>query len=146
MATALISGEIFLRPGVNSAEQQTGPQEAVQLPRQSQNLVGVAVAILESVPYSALPEKVLFGALHHPALRLRKPILLQTERSAAGINVYWEEIQEFGTGETFSTALEDFGQTLAELYLHLDACESPLSPYLLTVRNKLADYIEVRPQ
>ncbi len=146
MATAMIPREIFLSSGANSAELALQPKEPV-LPRQVQNLITVPVhVVLHPAPYSALPEKVLFGALRHPALKLRKPILLQTERSEAGINVFWEETQEFGSGETFSSAIEDFGLTLAELYMQLEDCDSPLSDYLLGVRNKLADYIEVRPQ
>ncbi len=143
MATALIQ---YFPSGANSADQALQPKETV-LPRQFQLLVPMPVEIeLDSAPYSALPDKVLFGALRHPALKLRKPIPLQTERSEYGINVFWEEAQEFGSGETFSAAIEDFGLTLAELYFHLEDSDSPLSDYLLGVRNKLADYIEVRPQ
>jgi hypothetical protein len=142
MAEALI---VPLPSGTKSTERA---QEPIFFPQFSQEprLGSLPVVGMElAAPYSALPDEVLFGAFRHPALKLRKPILLQTERSETGIAVFWEETEEFGSGETFSSAIDDFGVTLAELYLRLEECDS-LSDYLQGVRNKLADYIEVRPQ
>lgn len=110
------------------------------LPRQQENRVVVPILFEGSGPYSALPSHVLFGALRHPALKLREPIPLRTERSDRGICVVWDEGQEFGFGDTFTGAIADFGETIAELYLHLSESEA-LSADLITVRDRLSHYI-----
>lgn len=143
MATAVISSNVISPAGVNSVGEALRPMEPV-LPQPVQLPIVPIDVDPDAAPYSALPNTVLFGALRHPTLKLRKPILLQTERTDAGINVVWIETQEFGAGETFSSAIEDFGLTVAELYIRLGECDSPLSTYLQEIRKKLAEYIEVR--
>jgi hypothetical protein len=143
MAIALIPQEPILPSGISSQPGQGGGV----LPPQHEDFIRSPLLIEVKAPaYSALPDHVLFGALRHPALKLRKPILLQVGRSNTGVNVSWEETEEFGTGETFSSAIDDFGLTLAELFIQLENADSPLSEYLLAIREKLLDYIEVRPQ
>jgi hypothetical protein len=82
--------------------------------------------------------------MRHPALRLLKPIPLRTERSDAGISVIWDDVDEFGFGATFSDAIQDFSQTIAELYLDLASEDLVLGSDLISVRDHLARYMEVR--
>lgn len=121
------------------------PNADALLPRQQQNLKLVPVPFQPGGPGSALPSQVLFGVLRHPDLKLLEPIPVRTERSERGISVIWDEVQEFGFGDTFSDAMTDFADTIAELYLHLDKTEA-LSDDLTYVRDVLSDYIHVRTQ
>jgi hypothetical protein len=91
----------------------------------------------------AMPQKVLFGALQSPTLRLVKPIPLKTEKSKDTVSVVWEDISEFGYGTTLSEAIFDFAATVTELYATLSENES-LSDDLLKVKTKLFEYIEPR--
>ena len=93
-----------------------------------------------------LGQEVSIGALRHPNLRLRKPIPLRTEENEGTVSVVWDEIQEFGHGDTLSEALYDFAATVTELFLRLSEEGSSLSDDLLTVRGKLEEYIEFRPR
>ncbi|MGB7471488.1 MAG: hypothetical protein WBW58_19120, partial [Candidatus Acidiferrum sp.] len=87
-----------------------------------------------------MPPNVLFGALRHPALRLRKAIPLRTEWSTHGVSVIWDEVEEFGFGETFSAAIDDFAHIVAELYIDLLEREN-LSSDLVAVRDQLSHYL-----
>lgn len=99
-----------------------------------------------SEPRDAIPQVFLFGGFYDPAVRLRQPIQLRTERDAAGISVVWDDIAEFGHGETFSEAVEDFGRTIFELYKTLLADDLVLGDDLIDIRRKLDRYISVRPR
>lgn len=145
MGTALVTlveaGTTLVKP---ESEQDSLMSVPVILPQQQQNLPGIPM-LFGGGPYSALPDHVLFGALRHPALKLREPIPLRSERSDRGISVIWDEGQEFGFGDTFTAAVADFAETVAELYLQL--CErEALSEDLIAVRDRLSHYIDVRPQ
>lgn len=145
MATALVTlmeaGTTLVKP---ESERDSPMTRADILPQQRQSLPGIPM-LFGGGPYSALPSNVLFGALRHPALKLREPIPLRTERSDRGISVIWDEGQEFGFGDTFTGAVADFADTVAELYLQL--CESEaLSEDLTAVRDRLSYYIDVRLQ
>jgi len=94
----------------------------------------------------ARPTSILFGALRDPHLRLRKPIPLKIEEKEGLVSAIFEDIQEFGCGETMSEAISDFSSTVAELYISLSQENAPLSDDLLRVKNILSDYLELRPQ
>jgi len=148
MATALMSPGVVGETGTTLARSANEPASAPSgdvLPRQQQNFAVIPIKLEGSGPYSALPTHVLFGALRHPALKLREPIPLRTERSDQGISVIWDEGQEFGFGDTFTDAAADFGETIAELYLQLCDNEA-LSDDLISIRDRLSHYIDVRPQ
>lgn len=141
MATAVIprdigAGTTFLEPTSSLGD---------VLPPQQQNSIIVPLLFQPGGPDSALPAQVLFGALRHPTLRLCEPIPLRTERSERGISVIWEDIEEFGFGDTFGNAMTDFADTISELYLYLSNTEA-LSDDLIAVRNRLSHYITVRTQ
>lgn len=134
--------DVLVEPGTTSPD---SPHESSTLPRQQENRIAVAVDLAATGPYSALPPRVLFGALRHPALKLRRPIPLRTERSEQGISVVWDEGQEFGFGDTFTNAIADFGETITELHFYLANVEA-LSEDLTAVRDRLSHYIDVRPR
>jgi len=135
--TSLISG-----PGVSDIDQGTGVQ-AIHEPTRVR-------AVVEQVSKSAgqsldaIPQTFLFGGMHNDVLQIRRPIPLRSERNARGISVVWEEVSEFGHGDTFSEAVEDFGRTIFELYRSLLRDEAALGEDLLGVRRKLEEYIAVR--
>jgi hypothetical protein len=140
MATALISNTGPVSPsGTQSSE---APNPGV-LPKQKNNLATVPFWTHAS-PRSAIPQAVLFGGLRHPALRMRKAMPLRTERvETGGVSVVWDEGNEFGFGDTFGAAMEDFSHTISELFIELGDAPS-LSQDLSAIREKLAAYIEVR--
>ena len=94
---------------------------------------------------SAMPQEIKFGALRSPLLRLLKPIPLRTEKREGTVSVVWDDITEFGYGDTLSEAIFDFSATLSELFKTLSGQQS-LSDDLLEVKNKLSEYIEPRPR
>jgi hypothetical protein len=140
MATALIPNTGPVSPsGTQSSE---APRPGV-LPKQEYNLVTVPFWT-DAPPRSAIPQTVLFGGLHHPALRMRRAIPLRTETvETGGVSVVWDEGNEFGFGDTFGAAMEDFARTISELFIELG--EAPnLSQDLAAIRDKLSAYIEFR--
>src|SRR5262249_46626375 len=115
MASAIVLPDVVGPAGtetIGGSSEQPGV-----LPAQQENGRAIRVEVLTNEPYNALPSDLLFGALRHPALRLIQPIPLRTEHSQDGISVVWDAVQEFGFGETFSDAIQDFSDTIAELYL-----------------------------
>lgn len=146
MATAaLISPDVLVPSGTTNVDGRTEPGDILPSQRQETPRF-VRVTLKPAGQYTALPSDFLFGALRHPALRLLKPIPLRTERSSEGISVIWEEGQEFGFGESFSAAIDDFSGTIAELYFRLSHGEETLGADLSALRDKLSGYIQTRHQ
>jgi hypothetical protein len=140
---AEIPHDVLVPAGTNSA--RTEPGDILPTQREASRII-VRLKAEIAGPDTALPSEFLFGALRNHALKLRKPIPLRSERSHEGISVIWDEGQEFGFGETFSSAIDDFAGTIAELYIHLVLGDEPLSSDLTALRDKISQYIEVRPQ
>ena len=92
----------------------------------------------------ARPESVHLRTLKDPQYRLRKPIPLGVSLQESIVVVTWSEIDEFGQGETMTSAVDDFGQTLRELYNRLYAPEVQLGADLQRVKQVLGEYIEQR--
>jgi hypothetical protein len=105
--------------------------------------VAVPVGPLQALP-SARPERLLFGALDDPELRLKRAIPLSLSVEESEIVVMWAEVDEFGHGSTMGEALDDLGHTLRELYRSLYAREAQLGPDLQSVKQILGKYIEPR--
>lgn len=145
MATATVAMPPDVIVGAGTRSIDGGTEANALLPRQQQNLILIPVSFQPGGPDSALPSQVLFGALRHPELKLLEAIPVRTERSERGVSVIWDEVQEFGFGDTFGNAMTDFADTIAELYLHLYETEA-LSDDLAYVRNMLSHYIDVRTQ
>ena len=89
----------------------------------------------------ATPAEILLGSLNHPALRLRKPIPLKIDREDEHVVAAWQEFDEFGYGAHLTVALEDFRQTLVELYLSLEADQKNLGPELQALWRSLQEWI-----
>jgi hypothetical protein len=140
MATALVPITGAVSPSGTQSNEL--PLEGV-LPRQQYNLEVVPFRA-DASPHSAIPQTVLFGGLRHPALRMRQAMLLRTEiNETGGVSVVWDEGNEFGVGDTFGAALDDFALTLSELFIELGEA-SRLSHDLSALKEKLSTYIEVR--
>jgi hypothetical protein len=90
------------------------------------------------------PAKVLFGGLQDPDVQVVRPIPLDVCVEESAVVVSWAEIDEFGTGENLSCALDDLSHTLRELYHHLHAADTTPGAYLLRVKQVLEEYIEPR--
>jgi hypothetical protein len=92
---------------------------------------------------SARKSRILFGALNDPNYRLLKPIPLDVSIEENNVLLTWSEVDEYGCGDSTSSALEDFGHTLRELYRHLNSGVQ-LGPDLLKVKVLLGNFIEPR--
>lgn len=119
--------------------QVAGPEPLSEIPA----TVSIPVGPSQPRP-SARPDKLLFGSLDDPEFRLRRAIPLDLSVEESSVVLTWAEVEEFGYGPTMGAALDDFGQTLRELYRRLHAKEARLGPDLQNVKKILDDYIEPR--
>lgn len=99
---------------------------------------------IKLIPLSATPSRLILGNLNHPTLRLRHPLELLIEREDQWIVAAYPELDEFGYGAHLTEAVEDFRQSLIELYLTLKAEQDQLGPDLQKVWQRLHDLIEER--
>jgi hypothetical protein len=95
------------------------------------------------------PSRVQFAAMRDPTLQMVQaiPLDVSIEESAvegSAVVVCWSEIDEFGTGETLSLALDDFSHALRELYRRLHERDINLGPDLGNVKGVLDKYIVPR--
>lgn len=90
---------------------------------------------------SATPAEILLGCLNHPSLRLRKPIPLKIEREEGHVVAAWLELDEFGYGAYLTAAVEDFRQTLVEVYLGLEGDQENLGPELQALWRSLQEWV-----
>lgn len=90
------------------------------------------------------PPRVSFAALRDPKLRMVRAIPLDVTVEDSTVVVSWSEIDEFGTGDTLSVAIDDFARALRELYRSLYAEDVKLGADLRRVRQVLREYIEPR--
>lgn len=137
----------------SGTEQLGTPSGGIALPKQaaaepSPEIVAtlhVAVPVGQSqILPSARPDRLLFGALNDPEFRLRQSIPLTLSVDESGIVVTWLEVEEFGYGQKMGTALDDFGQSIRELYRRLYSRDIQLGPDLQNVKRILGEYIEPR--
>jgi hypothetical protein len=92
---------------------------------------------------SARPDRVLFGALNDPMFRLQKAIPLEVTVEEGHVVVNWADIDEFGSGNTLSAAIDDFAYALRALYRYLNSVKE-LGPDLANIKHVLGKYIEAR--
>jgi len=152
MASAVVMPrDVLSPPGTNSIVRPSDQEstEGRVLPSQERLednslLLAIPAMLPAGSRLPAVPSKVLFGALRSPSLQLRQPIPLRVERDQAGVSVIWEGAEEFGRGDTFSDAIDDFSHTIAELYLCLSVTSESFSGHLLEVRERLSRYIAKR--
>ncbi len=94
---------------------------------------------------SATPTDVLLGTLPAPELRLRAPIHLEVQREGDAVTVWSSDLNEFGYGPHLTEAIEDFQQTVIELYRTLEVQQSRLGPSMTELWALLQLLIERRP-
>jgi len=92
-------------------------------------------------PHHLVPGPLLFGALPDRRLRLKKPIPVELSESDGSIIAQCQDLNEFGQGSTASHALDDFGRTITELFLSLEAQKDQLGSDLQNLRSRLAEYL-----
>ncbi len=100
-----------------------------------------AVTIVEP----ATPTDVLLGTLPDPEIRLQAPIHLEVQQEDDNVAVWSEELEEFGYGPHLTAAIEDFQQTVIELYHTLAAEQGHLGPGMVDLWARLQLFIERRP-
>jgi hypothetical protein len=150
MATAEITPVINsaqLEPGITEvAEEQINggvilaPQSGSQYPPSN---VTAKILSADQMP-DPRPSRVSFAALRDPKLRMVQAIPLDVTVEESTVVVSWSEIDEFGTGDSLSTAIDDFASSLRELHHHLFAPDVALGPDLQKVRQTLDQYIQPR--
>lgn len=92
---------------------------------------------------TARVERILLGSAKDPRIQVKKPIPLDVSYEQGQTIVSWNEIDEFGAGETLSSAIDDFGFSLRDLYLRLFE-EGTFGPDLVRIRSILAEYLVPR--
>jgi len=87
------------------------------------------------------PVHVLLGTLSTLGFRVIKaiPVILRTEGST--VIASWRDIDEFGTGASMSSACEDLGRTIVELFVSLKADSDKLGPDLKRVWGLLQQHV-----
>jgi len=119
-------------------------QASPALPDSGQAVAGFMFISGDGLP-QPLPKQINFGALKDPLLRVLKPIQLSVSSEEDHIVLHWPEVEEFGTGQTLSSALDDFSASLRQLYHHLHG-DAKLGVDLLNVRRILDEYVAQRPR
>jgi hypothetical protein len=104
-----------------------------------------SVEIIDGEPPRATPETLWLGVLRRRDLRLRKPLLLSITQEGEHVAVWSELLDEIGYGPYLTAAIEDFQQTMAELYLSLKTEQGNLGPEMARLWQVIRDLIEERP-
>lgn len=151
MATAGVAPPVInsaqrLEPGIAEAKLERNPvlpsQQLGSSPFPASNVFA------EFIRPGQLPEpcpaRVQFAGLRDPVLRMVRAIPLDVSKEESTVVVCWSEINEFGTGETLSLAIDDFAIGVRELYHRLFAPDVKLGGDLRKVRETLEHYIQPR--
>lgn len=95
---------------------------------------------------SATPHEVVIGRLPFASLRLRSPLRLEVQREDNNVAVWSPDLEEMGFGPHLGAAIEDFQQTLVELYATLEdeAGAHRLGPGMAELWQRLQGVIERR--
>lgn len=65
------------------------------------------------------PLELMFGGPLDRGVRAKRPLPVQISRESGTYVVNCEAIEQFGYGSDMSEALDDFGKTVAEMFLYL---------------------------
>lgn len=95
----------------------------------------------EMVGAAGRPDRMLLGTLGHRGFRVVTAIPVSLCLDGDMVVAVWQEIDEFGSGAHASSACEDLGHTLVELYQSLEADQSRLGPDLKRVWGLLQEYV-----
>jgi hypothetical protein len=149
MATAEVAPIITaqrLEPGIAEAKLERNPVLPSQQPdNPSVPPSNLPAAFLppEQMP-NPRPSRVQFAGLRDPRLRMLSAIPLDVSVEESNVVVCWSEINEFGTGETLSAAMDDFAVGLRDLYGQLFAPNASLGADLQRVKQTIERYIQLR--
>lgn len=91
---------------------------------------------------SAVPTAILIQNLTDDRLRLRRPLRLRIEKEGNFYVAVNDEFEELGYGYDPIQALDDFRQTLAELYWTLKSEQSRLAIGLANLWSRLKQTVE----
>jgi hypothetical protein len=143
MATAQVIQEVSaqqLAPGVNPA-----PESRVLPPQEEFVPTTVPTEIFPPEQWpEARPAHVLFAGLRDPRLRMAQAIPLDVTSEESTVVVHWPAINEFGTGDTLTAAIDDFSDSLRELYWHFSSSDVKLGEDLQKVKAIIEQYIQPR--
>ena len=109
------------RPGSTQPLPTNHESVLIQFPPGEKIEVHALVAETSAPRQSATPREISLGNLSHPSLRLRSPLRLDVSRDGDSVGVWSPELEEMGYGPNLGAAIEDFQQTLIELFLTLEA-------------------------
>lgn len=87
------------------------------------------------------PTQILLGTLNDLGFRVVRAIPVRLETHEDSVVACWQDIDEFGTGASMSSACVELGRTLSELYRSLEADEGRLGPDLQRVWAVLKEYV-----
>ncbi len=133
----------LLDPGVYSADVPPSHVLPTQQASKPGSNVEVRVVPPDELP-NPRPPRVLFAALGDPKLQVVRAVPLDVNVEEGTVVVSWADVEEFGTGDTMSAAIDDFAHALRELYHGLHAKDARLGDDLLRVKRVLGEYIEPR--
>lgn len=102
------------------------------------------VTPLGEIPSARPTNSVLFAGSLGPKLRLKTAIPLEVAVEEEHVVLTWAETSDFASGKSTGEALDNFGQSIRELYVHLHSSEVALGSDLLRVRDVLDRYIAQR--
>ena len=88
------------------------------------------------------PCNVSIGSLLDDRLRLIAPLTLKLEREGEFYIARFDNLEEFGYGYTAIQAIDDFRQTLAELYWTLNEEQARLSQSLSKLWEQLGQVVQ----
>jgi hypothetical protein len=89
---------------------------------------------------------LLLGTINHANFKVVKAIPVALDNRGTTKIARWKEIDEFGTGKSTSSALDDLGHTIADLYESLEIDEAKLGPDLLRISVILREHVARRPR
>lgn len=122
-----------------------GSATAVTIRRRDALVEQGGLEIVDGEVPSATPVRLRIGAVRHPRLRLSQPISLTVERDGEHVTVWSDALEEIGYGPHLTAAVEDFQDTVAELYFSLRGEGGRLGPEMRRLWETLQDVVGERP-
>jgi hypothetical protein len=147
MVAAFQASEETLSPGLNLVSTLDAPAlSLLRGPAESTTRPPARKPSPDLTAPSATPDEVLIAGLPFAALRLRSPLRLEVQREDDQVAVWSPDLEEMGFGPHLGAAIEDFQQTIVELYAALEdeAAADRLGPGMVDLWQRLQDVVERR--
>ena len=87
---------------------------------------------------------IQFALIRDPEIRVILPIPVTIEHNGDTVVAAWSQADEYGYGENRSEALEDFGQSVSQLFRTLSSDEKALGSEMSRVLDLLRRHIQFR--